>query len=51
MNQLTQAREWWNDKSEDDQMFLMMRHGFTIPFNPSRVTITEIQNMYKLEQS
>lgn len=43
-------RKWWNYKSEDEQIWLMMKHGFSNPFDPNRVKISEIEKMYKIEE-
>ena len=44
------AVSWWSIKSEDDQIWLMMKHGFDTPFKPKRVTTEEINKLYELEQ-
>ncbi len=41
---------WWNMKSEDDQMWLMMCCGFSTPFDPKRVKSDEKKKIWKLVQ-
>lgn len=41
-------RNWWNNLSEDDQIWLMMTHGFE-SFNPKKVTQEQIKCLYELE--
>lgn len=41
-------RDWWNMLSEDDQIWIMMKHGFE-SFNPKKVTSEQIEKLYKLE--
>ncbi len=43
------CRNWWNFKNEDDQIWLMMAHGFDTPFDPKRVKLDEMIKMYDLE--
>jgi len=42
-------REWWNNLSTDDQMWIMMKYGFSDNFNPNRVTQEEVIKLYNLE--
>jgi hypothetical protein len=44
------SRSWWNFKSEDDQIWLMMKYGYDTPFDPKRVKVAEMVKMYEAEQ-
>ena len=43
------SRSWWNAKSEDDQIWLMMKYGYHTPFDPKRVKVAEMAKMYYAE--
>ena len=40
--------DWWNNLSEDEQIWIMMKHGFE-SFNPKKVNQNQIKNLYELE--
>lgn len=42
-------RNWWTSKGEDDQIWLMMKYGFSTPFDPKRVKTDEIVKIYNSE--
>jgi len=45
------GRNWWNFQSEDEQIFLMMKYGYSTPFDPKRVKVSEMVAMYKREKN
>ncbi len=42
---------WWNFKSEYEQIWLMMQYGWDNPFDPKRVKFSEMEKMYNLEKN
>ena len=42
------SRDWWNMQSLDNQIWLLMKHGFE-NFNPKNVKLEQISKLYKLE--
>ena len=41
---------WWDNKSEDDKILLMMKFGFSEPFYPNTVTKESIRRMFNLDK-
>ena len=40
---------WWGLKNKEDQMWIMMKYGFNTPFDPSRITLHQLEEIYNLE--
>lgn len=45
---LSDSRLWWDDLTEDDQIWMMMQHGFD-KFNPQNITSQQILEIWELE--
>jgi len=45
---LKDARLWWEDLTEDDQIWILMKHGFE-NFNLKNITAEQILEIWELE--
>ena len=45
-----EERDWWNNKSYDDQIWLMMKHGY-FPHEPKTIKYSDIKEIYNLEHN
>lgn len=41
--------KWWNNLSEEDKIWIMMKYGYENPFDPKRVKNEEIEQIFELE--
>ncbi len=45
---LSDSRLWWDDLTEDDQIWMIMQHGFD-KVNPQNITSQQILEIWELE--
>jgi len=43
------AAKFWDEQSEDEKIWLMIKNGYGEPFYPSRVSLREINDIYLSE--
>ncbi len=48
-SQIDVSCSWWNLKSEDDQIWLMLKYGYGTPVDPKRVKVSDMVKIYEAE--